>query len=76
MSESLETRLPLLVQDLRYIQSASHVLAECLSLLSEGSEADGVRGMESVSGVAYLMGSVNLRVEEVYKVLKEEIASR
>jgi len=76
MSENEEDRLPLVVQDVRYIQSASHVLAECLSRFSEEPETDKARQMDRLYGVAYLMGLIGQQVDQAQLILKEEIASR
>ena len=73
MADSAENRLPLLVQDLRHIQSASHVLAECLSRFSEEPAQDGARQMERLYGVAYLMDLLAGSVEEVRAALNKEI---
>jgi len=76
MSDSNENTLPLLVQTLRHIQSASHVLAECLSRFSEEPEADKVRQMDRLYGVAYLMDLLAGSVEEARLALKNEISLR
>jgi len=76
MSSSNENTLPLVVQSLRHIQSASHVLAECLSRLGEEPEADKSRQMDRLYGVAYLMELLAGSVEEARLALKNEIASR
>ena len=76
MSDTHENTLPLLVQSLRYIQSASHVLAECLARFSEEPEADKSRLMDRLYGVAYLMDLVSEKVEQAQVTLKNEIASR
>ena len=76
MADSEENRLPLLVQDLRYIQSANHVLAECLSRIVDETGAEKTRQTERLMGVAYLMGLVSQQVDQAQLVLKQEIASR
>ena len=76
MSDHAENRLPLLVQDLRHIQSANHVLAECLSRIIDDSETEKTRQTERLQGVAYLMGLVSQQVDQAQLVLKQEIASR
>ena len=76
MSDNTENRLPLLVQDLRHIQSASHVLAECLSRFSDEPAADKALQMDRLYGVAYLMGLVSQQVDQAQLLLKQEIAAR
>lgn len=76
MADNEENRLPLVVQDLRYIQSANHVLAECLSRIIDESGADKTRQTERLVGVSYLMGLVGQQVDQAQLILKEEIASR
>ena len=76
MSDSNQNTLPLVVQTLQHIQSASHVLAECLSRLGEEPEADKSRQMDRLYGVAYLMDLVSEKVEQAQVTLKNEIASR
>jgi len=76
MSDSNENTLPLLVQTLRHIQNASHVLAECLARFSEEPEADKVRQMDQLYGVAFLMELVSQQVDQAQETLKNEIASR
>jgi len=76
MSDSNQNTLPLVVQTLQHIQSASHVLAECLSRLGEEPEADKSRQMDRLYGVAYLMELLAGSVEEARLALKNEIASR
>lgn len=76
MADNEETRLPLLVQDLRHIQSANHVLAECLLRIIDETETDKTRQTERLLGVAYLMGLVSQQVDQAQLILKQEIASR
>ena len=76
MADSEENRLPLLVQDLRHIQSANHVLAECLSRIVDETGAEKTRQTERLMGVAYLMGLVGQQVDQAQLVLKQEIAAR
>ena len=76
MSDNVENRLPLLVQDLRHIQSAAHVLAECLSRFSDEPAEDKARQMERLYGVAYLMDLLAGSVEEARLALKNEISLR
>ena len=76
MSDTNENTLPLLVQDLRHIQSASHVLAECLSRFCDEPAEDSGRQMERLTGVAYLMDLVAGSVEEARVTLKNEISLR
>lgn len=76
MSDSNENTLPLLVQTLRHIQSASHVLAECLTRFSEEPHTDKVRQMDRLYGVAYLMDLLAGSVDEARVTLKNEITAR
>lgn len=76
MSENEEDRLPLLVQNLRQIQNASHVLAECLAWFSEEPEENQARQMDKLYGVAYLMGLLSQQVDQAQLILQQEIASR
>lgn len=76
MADHEENRLPLLVQDLRHIQSANHVLAECLARIIDESGTDKIRQTERLQGVAYLMGLVSQQVDQAQLLLKQEIASR
>ena len=76
MSDSVENRLPLLVQSLRYIQNANQVLAESLEYFSENPAATEARQMDRLSGVAFLMELMSQQVDLAQKTLKEEIASR
>ena len=76
MSDHQENTLPLLVKSLRHIQSASHVLAECLARFSDEPDADKARQMERLYGVAFLMELVSQQVDQAQQTLKNEIASR
>ena len=76
MPDTHENTLPLLVQDLRHIQSASHVLAECLSRFTDQPAADAGQQMDRLYGVAYLLDLLAGGVEEARLALKNEIASR
>lgn len=76
MADNEENRLPLLVQDLRHIQSANHVLAECLSRIIDETGIDETRKPERLQGVAYLMGLVSQQVDQAQLLLKQEIAAR
>lgn len=76
MSDTHENTLPLLVQTLRHIQSASHVLAECLSRFSEEPHTDKARQMERLYGVAFLMDLLAGSVEDARVTLKNEITAR
>jgi len=76
MSDTHENTLPLLVQTLRHIQSASHVLAECLIRFSDEPAADAGQQMERLYGVAYLMDLLAGSVEEARVTLNKEIAAR
>ena len=76
MSDSNETTLPLLVQTLRHIQSASHVLAECLSRFSEEPAEDKARQMDRLYGVAFLMDLIGQQVDQARVTLKNEITAR
>lgn len=76
MVDNAENRLPLLVQDLRHIQSASHVLAECLARFCDEPAVDNVQQMDRLYGVAYLMDLVSQQVNQAQLILKQELASR
>ena len=76
MSDAHENTLPLLVQTLRHIQSASHVLAECLARFSDEPETNKTRQMERLYGVAFLMELVSQQVDQAQETLKNEIALR
>jgi len=76
MSDTHESTLPLLVQDLRHIQSASHVLAECLSRLCDEPAADAGQQMERLYGVAFLMDLLAGSVEAARVTLNNEITAR
>jgi hypothetical protein len=76
MSGTPENPLALLVQDLRYIQSANQVLAECLSRICDEPEADKERQNERLWGVAFLMDLVSEYVEAARVRLRNEITAR
>lgn len=76
MSDPHENTLPLVVQDLRHIQSASHVLAECLTRFGDEPETDKALQMDRLYGVAYLLGLVSQQVDQAQLLLKQEIAAR
>jgi len=76
MSDPDENTLPLLVQTLRHIQSASHVLAECLARFSEEPESDKARQMDRLYGVAFLMDLIGQQVDQARMTLKNEITAR